>query len=299
MPPISPARFPVMPSRSCRPPPPSRPRSTAPARRRTCRAPARFPPSFRRSRCPRMVISTMRSAPIVATAGPSTGEVVYCIIATGRSNAAVSGGKVLYSSVASTQPGWDGHVNRTAFVNGQTDLTGVDCRRLLLGDRRGTGDLLELRFHADRIRLCLGQALSGDARHGHQHGSVTPARSRSVPDASCFAGTARTCRPSRHERLQAMRAKFSTSPLDADDDLTLDPAALDRPRTPRRSRKRFSACMMKSPAATRAIAWPAGPESSDGVGSYRRGRLMRRRKLDADRRRPAVTAQAGNARRDP
>jgi prepilin-type N-terminal cleavage/methylation domain-containing protein len=62
---------------------------------------------------------------VVATAGPSAGDVVYCIIATGRSNAAVSGGKVLYSSAASANAGWDGHVNRTAFVNGQTDLTGA------------------------------------------------------------------------------------------------------------------------------------------------------------------------------
>jgi prepilin-type N-terminal cleavage/methylation domain-containing protein len=62
---------------------------------------------------------------VVATAGPSSGDVVYCIIATGRSNAAVSGGKVLYSSAASSQPGWDGHVNRTAFVNGLTTLTGA------------------------------------------------------------------------------------------------------------------------------------------------------------------------------
>ena len=64
---------------------------------------------------------------IVATAGPSTGELVYCITATGRSNAAVSGGKVLYSSVATTVAGWDGHVNRSGFVNGQTDLTGVNA----------------------------------------------------------------------------------------------------------------------------------------------------------------------------
>ncbi len=63
----------------------------------------------------------------VATAGPASGEVVYCIIATGRSNAAVAGGKVLFSSVASTQTGWDGHVNRSAFVNGQTDLSGVNA----------------------------------------------------------------------------------------------------------------------------------------------------------------------------
>jgi prepilin-type N-terminal cleavage/methylation domain-containing protein len=63
----------------------------------------------------------------IATSGPSSGDVVYCITATGRSNAAVSGGQVLYSSVASTQAGWDGHVNRTAFVNGQTTLTGVSA----------------------------------------------------------------------------------------------------------------------------------------------------------------------------
>ena len=61
----------------------------------------------------------------VATAGPASGDVVYCITATGRSNASVSGGKILYSSVASQQAGWDGHVNRTAYVNGLTTLTGV------------------------------------------------------------------------------------------------------------------------------------------------------------------------------
>jgi prepilin-type N-terminal cleavage/methylation domain-containing protein len=62
---------------------------------------------------------------IVATAGPSVGEVVYCITATGRANAAVAGGLVLYSSASTTAAGWDGNVNRTSFVNGLTDLTGV------------------------------------------------------------------------------------------------------------------------------------------------------------------------------
>ncbi len=62
---------------------------------------------------------------IVATAGPSTGDVVYCITATGRTNAAVSGGKVLFSSASTTAAGWDGHVNRVAYVNGLTTLTGV------------------------------------------------------------------------------------------------------------------------------------------------------------------------------
>jgi prepilin-type N-terminal cleavage/methylation domain-containing protein len=62
---------------------------------------------------------------IVATAGPMTGEVVYCITATGRASAAVSGGLVLYSSAASKAAGWDGHINRVPFVNGATVLTGV------------------------------------------------------------------------------------------------------------------------------------------------------------------------------
>src|SRR6476659_8745717 len=62
---------------------------------------------------------------IVATGGVATGEVVYCIKATGRTNAAVAGGIVLYSSVATTAAGWDGHINRTAYVNGKTDLTGA------------------------------------------------------------------------------------------------------------------------------------------------------------------------------
>jgi prepilin-type N-terminal cleavage/methylation domain-containing protein len=65
------------------------------------------------------------SAAIGSGTGPGTGEVVYCIKAVGRANSAVAGGIVLYSSAASAQPGWDGHVNRTSFVNGRTDLTGA------------------------------------------------------------------------------------------------------------------------------------------------------------------------------
>ena len=60
---------------------------------------------------------------IVATAGPSNGEVVYCITATGRANSAVNGGKVLYSSAGTAAAGWDGHINSEPFVNGATDLT--------------------------------------------------------------------------------------------------------------------------------------------------------------------------------
>ena len=64
---------------------------------------------------------------VIATSGPSSGELAYCVTATGRANSAVSGGKVLFSSVASTATGWDGHINRTAFVAGTTNLTGVQA----------------------------------------------------------------------------------------------------------------------------------------------------------------------------
>ena len=63
----------------------------------------------------------------VATAGPLSGDVVYCITATGRASSAVNGGLVLFSSAASKAAGWDGHVNRFAFVNGNTTLTGVNA----------------------------------------------------------------------------------------------------------------------------------------------------------------------------
>ena len=63
----------------------------------------------------------------VATDGPSINEVVYCIMATGRAKAAVPGGIVLWSSAASGQSGWDGRINRTAFVKGQNNLTGISA----------------------------------------------------------------------------------------------------------------------------------------------------------------------------
>jgi prepilin-type N-terminal cleavage/methylation domain-containing protein len=64
---------------------------------------------------------------VVATSGPASGDVVYCITGTGRANAAVAGGQVLYTSGGggSAVAGWDGHVNRTAYVNGLTTLAGV------------------------------------------------------------------------------------------------------------------------------------------------------------------------------
>jgi hypothetical protein len=60
---------------------------------------------------------------IIATGGPLTGEVVYCITATGLDGASVEGGMVLWSSSPSTAAGWDGQMNRMSFVNGRTDLS--------------------------------------------------------------------------------------------------------------------------------------------------------------------------------
>jgi len=64
---------------------------------------------------------------IIATAGPLSGDVVYCITATGRPTSAVSGGLVLFSSAATKASGWDGRINRAPFVNGSTALTGVNA----------------------------------------------------------------------------------------------------------------------------------------------------------------------------
>ena len=63
----------------------------------------------------------------VATAGPSAGEVVLCITATGHADSAVSGGLVLFSSVATKATGWDGRINRYPFVNGNTTLSGINA----------------------------------------------------------------------------------------------------------------------------------------------------------------------------
>jgi len=63
----------------------------------------------------------------VATAGPLSGEVVYCITATGRTGSALPGGLVLFSSIATKAAGWDSHLNRFPFVNGNTTLTGVNA----------------------------------------------------------------------------------------------------------------------------------------------------------------------------
>ncbi len=62
---------------------------------------------------------------IVATGGPLTGEVVYCITATGLDGASVEGGMVLWSSASTSAAGWDGKMNRIPYINGETDLTGA------------------------------------------------------------------------------------------------------------------------------------------------------------------------------
>lgn len=59
----------------------------------------------------------------VAADGPQAGEAVVCISVTGQSNAGVTGGRLLYSSAPSTAIGWDGAINRTPYVNGESDLS--------------------------------------------------------------------------------------------------------------------------------------------------------------------------------
>ena len=63
----------------------------------------------------------------VAASGPLAGEIVYCILATGRTSAAVPDGHVLYSSANTTAPGRDGRINRTPYVSGDADLGNVQA----------------------------------------------------------------------------------------------------------------------------------------------------------------------------
>ena len=61
----------------------------------------------------------------VATAGPQTGEAVYCVAATGRPGAGVlANGVVLYSSATAgaAAAGWDGRINKATYVSGTTGL---------------------------------------------------------------------------------------------------------------------------------------------------------------------------------
>jgi prepilin-type N-terminal cleavage/methylation domain-containing protein len=53
-----------------------------------------------------------------ATTGPASGNVVYCIRATGRSTAGNAGGVVLYSSIPSrTAAGWHGNINSIPYAS--------------------------------------------------------------------------------------------------------------------------------------------------------------------------------------
>jgi hypothetical protein len=57
---------------------------------------------------------------IKAADGPQDTEAVVCIIDSGLASAGVPGGKVVYSAAPSTAGGWDGRVNRTPYVSGET-----------------------------------------------------------------------------------------------------------------------------------------------------------------------------------
>lgn len=56
---------------------------------------------------------------------PLEGQIVLCITATGRATSGVSGGKIAYTNVQTTAAGWDARVNRTPYVNGETDFTNL------------------------------------------------------------------------------------------------------------------------------------------------------------------------------
>lgn len=75
---------------------------------------------------PQTATFTYTVTAIVATAGPANGDVAYCILATGTTNAGIPGGIVLYSSVpALNNTGWAGRMNNNAYVNGATTTTGL------------------------------------------------------------------------------------------------------------------------------------------------------------------------------
>jgi prepilin-type N-terminal cleavage/methylation domain-containing protein len=72
----------------------------------------------------------------VATAGVQTGEMVLCVVATGRSTSGASAGLpngvVLYSSAPALPPaanapptGWEGRINKRPYLSGTAGLTGA------------------------------------------------------------------------------------------------------------------------------------------------------------------------------
>ena len=64
---------------------------------------------------------------IVATGGPQSGDVAYCVNATGNANSGLVGGQVLYSSTPAlaTNTSWVGRVFNKIYVTGVTGLTGA------------------------------------------------------------------------------------------------------------------------------------------------------------------------------
>lgn len=58
---------------------------------------------------------------------PLAGELVMCVIAKGRSNAGVPNGVVVFTNVANTGKGWDGHINRLPYVKGSSDEKLIDA----------------------------------------------------------------------------------------------------------------------------------------------------------------------------
>ena len=74
---------------------------------------------------------------IAATGGPQSGDVAYCITATGTANAGVVGGQVFYSSspiapagtggtaTAAAQGGWSGRVYNLPYLSGVAGLSKV------------------------------------------------------------------------------------------------------------------------------------------------------------------------------
>jgi prepilin-type N-terminal cleavage/methylation domain-containing protein len=58
--------------------------------------------------------------------GPKKDQVVYCITAKGLASAGLHERWVLYSSVPTRAPGWEGNINRWAFVQGLKELKDVE-----------------------------------------------------------------------------------------------------------------------------------------------------------------------------
>ncbi|MBV9736195.1 MAG: prepilin-type N-terminal cleavage/methylation domain-containing protein [Acidisphaera sp.] len=76
---------------------------------------------------PKNASFTYTVSAIVATAGAQNGDVAYCITATGRANAGIPNGIVLYSSSPSltNAGGWQGRMNNKPYLGALTTTTGL------------------------------------------------------------------------------------------------------------------------------------------------------------------------------